>query len=383
MTSETLMKTKLLLFIVLAASFAAPGPSARAQSFDFGSDGSMGALNVTSDTTLNLPPDGIFRFTTISVNAGATLRFNRNAMNTPVYLLATGDILINGTIDVSGSDGQFASPFNGGAGGPGGFDGGVRGADGHGPGAGRTGADGGAGLVGGAAYGTPGPIATTNNGSVYGSPILVPLVGGSGGGGSVSVGGGGGGGAILIASNTRIRFLSPGEIKSIGRRGGGSGSGGAIRLLAPDVSGNGLLGAFGSDASGGDGRLRIDTIDRAGIAFNSYNSVPISIGAFMTVFPPGNPRLDIVQAAGTTIPEGTNSPVTITLPVGSDPNRTVTVQARNLGTVVPIEVVLTPDEGLSVTVQTQIDNLTANPATVTVPVTFPVNTPVAVNAWRR
>ena len=103
----------------------------------------------------------------------------------------------------------------------------------------------------------------------------------------------------------------------------------------------------------------------------------------MTVFPPGNPRLDIITAAGTVIPEGTNAPVTVTVPFGSDPNRTVVVQARNMGADVPIEVVLTPHIGPSIKILTNINNTAANPASVTVPVTFPINTPVAVNAWIR
>lgn len=59
------------------------------------------------------------------------------------------------------------------------------------------------------------------------------------------------------------------------------------------------------------------------------------------------------------------------------------VQARNLGGIVAIEVVLTPHTGPAIKVQTNINNSVANPATVTVPVGFPINTPVAVNAWIR
>jgi hypothetical protein len=40
-----------------------------AQPFNSGSDGSYGPLNVTSNTTLQLPPDGIFKCTTITVAA--------------------------------------------------------------------------------------------------------------------------------------------------------------------------------------------------------------------------------------------------------------------------------------------------------------------------
>ena len=132
----------------------------------------------------------------------------------------------------------------------------------------------------------------------------------------------------------------------------------------------------------GYGRVRVDTIDRTGVAFDTQ-SAPFTIGSFLTVFPPGNPRLDIIETAGITIPEGTNAPVVITLPFGSDTNRTVVVQARNLGGIVPIEVVLTPHTGPAIKVQTNINNSVANPATVTVPVGFPINTPVAVNAWIR
>jgi hypothetical protein len=174
--------------------------------FNSGSDGSYGPLNITTNTTLDLPSNGIFKCTTISIATNATLKFNRNALNTPVYLLATGDVSISGTIDVSGSLGT--SVF-GGLGGPGGFDGGaplaggLPGGDGKGPGAGRAGNSGTAPFVGSAGYGTDGVnyYATTNNGRAYGSPLLIPLVGGSGGGGrrdGVAGAGGGGGNSHRI-----------------------------------------------------------------------------------------------------------------------------------------------------------------------------------------
>ena len=50
---------------------------------------------------------GFTYLSTIDVADVATLRFNRNSLNTPVYLLATGDITIAGKVDVSGSDGQL------------------------------------------------------------------------------------------------------------------------------------------------------------------------------------------------------------------------------------------------------------------------------------
>lgn len=389
------MKTRNLLLLAVTASVGL-GIPATAQLFDSGSNGSMGALDVTSDLTLDLPPSGVFHYTTITVANGATLRFNRNPLNTPVHLLASGDVVIDGVIDVSGSPGNS---MVGGSGGPGGFDGGKPGfgaaapaGAGYGPGGGLPGQSlVGAGGAGGGAYGTAPDFTdgNPNHGSVYGSALLVPLAGGSGGGGtegSPGVGGAGGGGAILISSSTRITLS--GTVRAFGWSSPSGvvndGAGGGVRLVAPVVAGSGTIYVLGrgGDNRAGRGRIRIDTIDRRGVAFNTPSVTP-SVGAFMTSFPPGNPKLDIIAAAGTAIPEGTAAPVTVSLPFGSDPNRTITVQARNFNTVVPIDVVLTPDSGAVVRVQTQINNAAANPATVTVPVTFPVNTPVTVNAWTR
>jgi hypothetical protein len=181
------------------------------------------------------------------------LRFTTNALNTPVYLLATGDVTIDGTIDVSGSLGTNSL---GGAGGPGGFAGGnppdswgLPTGDGHGPGAGRGGTTA---SVGPAGYGIGGVGSSipTNNGTTYGSPLLVPLIGGSGGGGrSDGQPRLGGGGALLIACNTRIDVrgiiaaMSPSP--DYGGNSYGCGSGGAIRLVAPVVAGAGTLNASG------------------------------------------------------------------------------------------------------------------------------------------
>jgi hypothetical protein len=362
--------------------------------FNSGSDGSYGPMNIISTTNLALPADGIFRCTTITVASNATLTFTPNVLNTPVYLLATGDVTINGTIDVSGS---LGTGVLGGAGGPGGFAGGNPGigglpdGGGHGPGAGAVG---GAASYGMTAYLTPGFFGTRTNGAIYGSPLLVPLAGGSGGTSSGGSGGVGGGGAVLIASNTRIEVT--GDIAAVGpslflSEFAGLGSGGGVRLVAPVVVGNGSLNASGSrnlyyggggDAYGGAGRIRIDCVDRRSLALNLVPSSVATIGANMVAIPTNAPRLDITQAAGNTIPEGTNSPVFFMLPQGASTNQTVTVQARNFNALVPIRVVLTPDNGPSSSYDTNIDN-TVSPALVTVPVVVPVNVQVHVNAWTR
>lgn len=365
-----------------------------AQNFDNGSTGALGDVVISESTTVTLPPDGILHYNTLQVNSGVTLRFQRNAMNTPVYILARGGVTNMGTIDVSGSASSNDSPTSG-QGGPGGFNGGMPGFGEFPPGAGYGP---GGGLGGGtdshnpsgAGSGSYASVSTaysnTNKGSIYGSPLLIPIIGGSGGGGTVGSpgrGGGGGGGAILISSNLRIhntgRILATGG----GPNGAGNpGSGGAVRLVAPAVTGNGEVNVYAVNSWGGHGRIRVDTIDRTDLRMNFEPDAAISVGANMFIFPNPLPRLDLVNVAGTVIPEN-SGPVQIQLPFGSTPNRTITVRASNWGRVVPISVVLQPDSGDPIKVDAEINNSTQNPAEVAVPVVFPVNNLVAVQVWTR
>lgn len=413
--------------------------------FDSGSTGADGALDIPADQSveLPLPPDGILNFTTVSVAEGATLTFLRNSINTPVYMLCTGDVQIDGTIDVSGK--QTVGNYLGGEPGPGGFRGGQAGFEG------ATGNEGGWGLgPGGSA---PGPAFNENNfdeiptvgranysrvndinvssiranplpndGAVYGSPLLVPLIGGSGGGGADSAelgGGGGGGGAILIASNTEIVIGETGEILARGGVGGyasinfstqlgvmaNAGSGGAIRLVAPGVYGTGSLNVrarpFSSSESSttnsttlaGDGRIRIDSIFRQnpedsseflGVTFSPVAAA--SVGGNMVAILADRPQLDILNVAGQAIQEGTTTAVNVQLSAGADPNQPITVQARNFDKVVPISIVITPDNGDRVVVDDEIDNSTAtgtNPASKVINLDFPVNVRCDVQVWVR
>ena len=261
--------------------------------FNSGSTGADGALAPTVNTEIQLPPSGILNYTTINIPAGVTVKFKKNALNTPVYLLVSGGATIAGIIDIKGQDspavgtagdGNQADDGLPGIGGPGGFDGGrggrttqpgfpaqARGGAGLGPGGGAGGywagavmQDLGGSLVqtGGAArfadrIGSETPYGA-GQGDVYGSSNLVPLIGGSGGGGGVGginfegSGGGGGGGAILIAvSGTlnltgRIDAWGGSSGKAIGQNVGGyggGGSGGAIRLIATTMTGTGALNA--------------------------------------------------------------------------------------------------------------------------------------------
>ena len=316
------------------------GPSAaRAQTFSSGSTGADGPFAPTSDVTLTLPPDGVFHFTTVTIPAGVTVRFTRNTANTPVTLLATGDVTIAGTLDVSGTAGgnQLGSSTNlasnAGLGGPGGFHGGTgangivssTGGAGLGPGGGAGGVP--TGHAGGGGFATAGGTtpSSTAGGVAYGTAGLRPLIGGSGGGGGgvdfgkTAGGGGGGGGAVIVASSGTITFT--GTIRARGGNGGtggiaaigvgGGGSGGAVRLVATTVTGTGgtmdvaggIGGTGGFGSRGGDGsvgRLRIEGFTNTLVA--TFAGVTPSVGAPTTVVLTEAPVLRITAVAGVAAP---------------------------------------------------------------------------------
>ena len=257
------MKTRIATLVLPVAALL---PSlAFALGYDSGGTGADGALAPTGNVTIAVPATGILDYTTIAIPAGVTVRFLPNATNTSVTLRVTGDVLIEGSIDVSGQPGTAAPAGSGlvalgGLGGPGGSAGGSAAAGGHGlAGHGPAGGDGAESEHctaggGGGPYeggGRGGPCGCAGNG---GGAFLVvdalQIAGGSGGGASAKDGGGGGGGAITLASSGTI--VVNGEILANGGAAtgaAGAGSGGYIRLVADVVTGEGLLSA-GSGACG-------------------------------------------------------------------------------------------------------------------------------------
>ncbi len=376
---------------LLAAALAL---GAHAQGFNSGSDGSYGALEITANTTLEMPPDGIFHCTTITITNGATLRFTPNARNTPVTLLATGNVVIGGTINISGSNG---TALQGGFGGPGGFAGGnpsradLPPSAGSGPGGGPTNVNT---SVRHAVFAARPDNAPADLAQPYGNALLIPMIGGSGGGGSPGDGGGGGGGgAILIASSTLIRVEGTGRILAEGGYNGGSsirsiGSGGAIRLVAPKVMGLRPLGSFeavlsvrSADSNNAyHGRIRIDSIDRTELNFTFQPVAAASLGSFMTLQPSPLPRLDLVRAAGVDIAADAG-PVYLELPFGSPAAQEIEVQARDFRSVVPVRVRLVPDAGAAVEYALELDNRIENPVRGSVAVNVPSNVRTAVEIW--
>ena len=275
------------LFVMFLIGFAMFGTGLEAQTFSSGSTGADGALSYTTPGTyyfdpraLNIDPahDNIFNFTTINIAAGVTLKISSKVVSGPVYWLATGDVTIAGTVDLSGEDGiaQLSTlavssrvPSVAGSGGYGGGLGGMSGGSpaqpGNGPG-------------GGVAATTT--IAGGGAGTNTSNQFVLPLFGGSGGGGGLAAAGtfggegGAGGGALLIASSTRISLSScgPAIIADGGHGGGcdaggtcgGPGAGGSVRLVSNMVTEIGCLvvvarGARGNNSPAGDGKIRLES----------------------------------------------------------------------------------------------------------------------------
>lgn len=321
--------------------------------FNSGSSGADSSFNPDRDTVRELPSDGVLNFTDVYIPPNVKVTFKKNTNNTPVIILASGDITIAGTLSVSGED---ASGQTAGIGGPGGFDGGRGGSllspggTGKGPGGGNgavgispsqgkgcSGGGGGYGDLGGAALNFYG--CDTSGGAIYGSKVLVPLIGGSGGGGGaatadhIGYGGGGGGGAILLAASGKITITGtldangskPGGINVPGYNfggDGGGGSGGAIRLIATTIDGNGSISAKGADSfimngsggisgAGGPGRISVETEN---LLRDQQSSPQFSRSPPHAVFAAALPMLRFLSVAGVAAPAQPTGSIDISLP---------------------------------------------------------------------
>ena len=296
--------------------------------------------------TMALPPDGVLRFSSFTMNGFFSLSFFQNTANTPVTILVAGDVLIQSTIGccnnvivngAAGSSGTASTAGVGGAGGNGGFRGGdgsalqINGFD-----------------VGGAGFGPGGgaPATATANsggGTFFGIPELLPLVGGSGGGGGsgfgastncTAGGGGGGGGGLLIAANgtiqiTNMQLLAEGGSGgSVGNggcaRGGAGGSGGAIRLVANRLIQGGTVNLLargaGPQFSGGvgtNGRIRLESIDTSAQTVFTTEPPAIRVTGPGPLSNPVSPTVAITQVNGNPVPanpQGLRGSIDIVLP---------------------------------------------------------------------
>ena len=353
-------KTIAALITVALTVLLSYEPLVHAQSFNCGSTGADGALNVTTPGTYDFYPgntqlfsspvdpegDNIYHFTTINIASGVTLRMTGKFLNGPVFLLASGVVQIDGTIDLNGGGGHLSTtilaervPSIPGAGG---YSGGVGGNS-------TSPAQPGLGPGGGAIIGN----GFGGGGSFTGNAFLVPLIGGSGGGGVrvntsfFGAGGGAGGGALLLCSSTSI--VVSGTISANGGGGDplsnpGGGSGGAIRLVTPTLSGAGTLnvggGAGGGVSPGGSGRIRLEAFQ------NTFNggSINTSIGTLASpfaLFLPTTPApsVRVVSVDGQPVPANPTGSFTVPdVAINKSAAVTVQIAASNIppGTVVKL-----------------------------------------------
>ncbi|MFO0701191.1 MAG: hypothetical protein U0236_18380 [Nitrospira sp.] len=387
------------LRLILAGALVGLASSATAQTFSSGSTGALGAFNPAVNTTVTLPADGILNYTTVNVPVGVTVTFLKNAANTPVTLLATGNVTVAGVVHVNGS---VAAPCSGGgqapggAGGPGGFDGGrggamgvvnTEGSVGQGPGGGA--------LAGHGIYGAPGNFVA-----------LLPLFGGSGATGSngnasaCGLGGSGGGGAIVIASSTQISVT--GAIRANGGpqppvcATGLSGSGGALRLVAPFITipTPGTLEAKALDNGsspgcvGGSGRIRLEAFTFGVVPTTtpaaSLSTTPGPVTAASTPALTSVPTVKIASVAGVaapTTPTGSYSTPDLTLAVGTSNPVTVTLNATNTPVGSVFQVKAMPPSGAAVVVNSAPSTGTVAASTATATLTLPTGVTSVLNVY--
>src|ERR1017187_8413382 len=126
------MKPRILAWLTMCGALLPVLCSAQVNS---GSNGSDGAFNPATSTVINMAdhPNGIYQYSSVTISNGVTVMFIPNANNTPVVWLVQSNVVINGTVDISGQIGAFnlgggAIGGGNGAGGPGGGRGGNGGA---------------------------------------------------------------------------------------------------------------------------------------------------------------------------------------------------------------------------------------------------------------
>jgi hypothetical protein len=406
--------------LLLTGAMILPVMPVQAQtSFNSGSTGENGAFAPPANTTqtIQVPPSGVFNFTSVNIPGNTTVIFTRNAANTPITILATLDVTIAGTIRI---DGQTSSSGNGGLGGPGGYNGGsggfgfnpYAGITGDGPGGGGGGGSinganfGGGGGGGFASGGTNGSGQNIGQGGAsYGSAAGIPFVGGAGGGGGgaalnkFSGGGGGGGGAILIASSGSITLSSFAIISAVGGGGarvfaaadggsGGGGAGGLVRLVANTIiadsntrifvsGGNGGGFGFGGSINGGNGGagyIRVEAFDRSAFLAGT-SSIPINFALPGPVTLANAPRLRITSVGGIAAPASPLGSMQgapdITVPSSQSNPVSISIEATNIPLSTTIQINVIPSSGTRSSFQSNALTGSEASSTTTANVTLP------------
>jgi hypothetical protein len=408
-----LISKRWFAIVAMALALFCAAVAAQAQNtFSSGSTGADGAFAPATSQSIAVPESGVFNYTTVNIPSGVTITYTRSSTNKPLTILASGDVVIAGTINIDGKPGN--SNGSGGFGGPGGFSGGsggygfdqsFTGVPGDGPGGGGGGGGGatitqpgggGGGGYGTGGQGTGGPIAVQGlAGPRFGAVTILPLIGGSGGGGGGAVNnsrggaGGGGGGAILIASSGTItingNIFTRGGSGASGSGGGGAGSGGGVRLIANTINGSGNVNASGGGASGafngfqggggGQGYVRFEAYDYSNFTGTTTPSNIISFAFPHPITPPNAPTLRIASVGGVSapaVPQGSLQGVPDVIVPSSQPNPvTVALEGANLPVGTVVQVTLAPSKGNRTTVQSSGLAGTESASTASASVTLP------------
>jgi hypothetical protein len=297
--------------------------------YDSGSDGSLGDLNLDgteAEVEIDLPPSGILHYANITIAAGVKVTFKGNALNTPVYMLATGDVVIEGEVNLNGHFGvncpdiynkyslgnHCSAPLA-----PGGFSKGLYK------------------MRGSPAGGLWGPTSTLAKGDhQFGSPAQINLVGGPGGSGNTATTTSNGGGAITIASSGTILFN--GSITASGVA--SYSAGGLIRLIADEIAGGGVARAQNKD-NNTPGIIKFEAFMYSGAFTNIANPSP-HLGTPQVAVPyPADQRPSVtITKVDAQLPTGTPGflPVNMVLARGKTVQVEITTKFVPVGTVLKL-----------------------------------------------
>jgi hypothetical protein len=421
---KTMRFTPQLLILALCSLVCVPVASAQ---FSSGSTGADGAYSPTASGDfdpialgVDASGDNVFNFTTINIPAGITIKLRASKLrNAAVTWLATGNVTIAGTLDLSGATPvtlNTSQPSQVAANrvlpepGPGGYTGGL---GSYGGGTPQAGAGPGAGPAPGQettsgldCYGGNGSFITLgyalsglHSGLTYSSYLLTPLYGGSGGAGGWDAAagntggiGGAGGGAIRIVSSTQINVT--GVINANGGTGGtvtgstagcpgGAGAGGAIHLIAPTVLGNGSM-TSSSGISQESDTAAVTGIVRFSTNANNYTGTATGGVVLGPLFVPpadstlSTPSLKITQVNGVQVPpEAAGQYLTPDVIIAATGAVTVNLAAANipLGTIVTLRI--TAETGSDTTISCTPLAGTLAASTATCSATFPFSVSIA------
>ncbi|HUB79746.1 MAG TPA: hypothetical protein VMB03_13160 [Bryobacteraceae bacterium] len=373
------MMTRSYLILVLAAL-----PAVVQAQFSSGSTNSDGALDLEASGTVTLDPttlpnqcaNNVCNFTTITIGANTTVVLTSALWrNASVVWLASGAVTILGTIHADGQPGAQMNASNPGlnrfpaAPGPGGFPGGVGGYLGQ---AAQPGAGYGGGVAGSAASGNGGQGVYS-----YYNNQLTPLIGGSGGGGgyqgtgTAGGNGGGGGGAFRLVSSSSITVnglitanAGAGSCGVGNASCGSAGSGGVIHLIAPTVTGTGVLETY---AQSNTGVIEISAATN-GIPNNNQHLLGPSViaGLYAPPLPSGLPTVTVTSVNNVAAPQYPQAnPMTPDVTMNSSSPVTVAITTQNIPTSTTITLYLTAENAADSVATCSLVNGTAASATWT------------------